>query len=796
MTRSIIVCEKSSQAKALRKALGNRYGEIYPARGHILRLKSPDETREEWAGQWKPGLLWPGHFYEKILDPKTRDLLNAIKSAARDADQIIIATDCDREGQLIGGEIVDYLGFRGKVFRAMFNAEDPKSLQTAFSKLKPNEEYRNLYMAGQAREQADQASNLSLTRTATALFKEPGSKGAIGIGRVKTPVLGIVCKRELEIENFKPEDLYEIDARVSVKAGSIVLSCAKMPASLLREEAKAAEADDEEDDLAEGEEALADAESYTDRIKRKDLAEALAGAVTGYRGPLGAKAEHKKQGPPKLFDLTGLQAACSSRWGWSGDKTLKVAQALYDAPRTLLTYPRAESTYLPEANLSDVPALSAALLRLPGLSAHRDLLSDPKPRRGASGHFSDAKLAGSSHHAIIPNINAAENFARYVPQLEGDEARLFDLVARQYLAALAPDYEYRQTTVTMPFDWKGHKWDFRTSGSVPLIRGWKEILGGGTKKGEEVELCPVKNGEVGAVARAEIRTVTTRPPSRYTEGALIKAMKEAWRLVPPEKKELRAKLKETTGIGTPATRGPVVAGLFSQGQLETKGKSIKPTAGGLELYKFLMSVAPSVVDPARTAVWETLFSMVEQGKLTADQAVKKILEETSKAIDSLTSKGENVSFAVGGKSKPTPKMADLAKKVADRKGIKLPRGVLTNSAICRQFLDDNLPKREPGQAAGTFPPSDKQLAFAQRISDAVGVAIPEAAKVSSKDLSAWIDANNKKMPPRAPSEKQLDFARKLAKENGIDLPAAVQSDMKACSSFIDAHMGKAKKERA
>lgn len=793
MSRSVVICEKPSQARALKAALGSRFGDVLPACGHLLTLKEPDDVREDWK-TWSSGLLWPGKFYDKKVVPDTRKYLDAIKSAVRDAEQVIIATDCDREGQLIGDEIVEFLGFRGKVMRAIFNAEDPKSLQDAFGRLKPNSEYRGLYDSGQAREQADQITNLSLTRTATVTLKEPGAKGAIGIGRVKTPVLGIVCKRELEILNFKPQDLFEIDAAVKVAAGTLTLSCARLPASLMKEQ-DGPGVEEEKEELHEDDAALEEVEPLRGRIQDKAMAEALRAAVTGYRGPVRSKAERRKQAPPKLFDLTALQSAASARFGWSGDKTLSVAQALY-SERTLITYPRGEAKYLPENNINDIPRLVPALIGLPDYASHAPLVRQPTVRKGKSGHFSDKALEGMSHYAIIPNVNTADSFRKVVPQLSPDEARLFDMIVRQYLAALAPDHEYRQTTVNMPYAWKGHDWDFRASGRVPLVPGWKALFGGGSRDAdEEPELPEVKDGEPGDVLSAKLRTVTTKPPARYTEGSLIRVMQEAWRLV--DDPRLRDRLKEAKGIGTPATRGDVVKGLMQQGQIVRKAKSVMPTEGGLKLYQVLMDVCPNVVDPGRTALWETLFDLVEKKQLNAQDAVLKILKSTEAEIERISRNASAAKIAIGKAGKPSEKMAAAAKMIADRKKISLPKGAMSDASICRKFLEEHLPPRDPNAAPGQpSAPSEKQLDLARSLAERSGKEIPKEALATARDLSTWIDAAMKAAPPRPPSEKQLAFAEKLAEEHGLDLPEAVRKDMKACSSFIDAQMGGSKSKSA
>lgn len=794
MGSSLVICEKPKQAKDIKAAVGTRFGEVLPAVGHLLTLKEPDDVRTEWAEKWSAELLWPGKFYEKKPVLATKKYLDAIRAAASRVDQIIIATDCDREGQLIGDEIIDFIGFRGKVLRAMFVAQDKKTLQQAFDNLTPNSQWRGLYMSGQAREQADQTTNLSLTRTATVTLKRPGSKGAIGIGRVKTPVLGIVCARELEIQNFKPQDMFEVDATTKVAAGSLVLSCSKLPKSLIKEQAAAQDdLEEEEEDLGEDGAALAEQENTSGRIMRRDIADGLRASVEGSTQPIRAKSERKKQGPPKLFDMTALQVAASSKLGWSGAKTLEVAQKLY-SERTIITYPRGEAKYLPENNIAEVPALCAALLGLPNLSGYRPLVATPQVRKGKSGHFCDAALNGMSHYAIIPNANMADSFARIVPELSQDETRLWDIISRQYLAALAPDHEYQQTVIEMTHAWKGHDWEFRTSGRVPLVPGWKMILGsaGAKDKDDGPELPAVKSGEAGSVTAAALRALTTKPPARYTEGSLLKVMQEAWRLVPDPAQ--RKRLKDAKGIGTPATRGDVLKGLIAQGQLIQKGKSLMPTEGGMKLYDVLMKVCPNVVDPARTAIWETLFDMVEKGTIDANAAVQKILAETTREIERIKQNAGVVSIEIGKAGKPTPKMIAAAKSVAERKGIKLPPKCTTDSGVCRSFLEAHLPKRDPNAPAGVYPPSEKQVQFAERISGEIGKPIPAEARASSKALSAWIDTHKPKGGSggggagRPPSEKQISFATKLAEENNVPLPDTVKKDMRACSEFIDKMM--------
>src|SRR6202045_2362034 len=440
---TLIITEKASQARDLRAALGPRFGQILPAEGHLLRLAEPEEVNPAWKS-WSCTVLKPDGLYptRPAAQGNKPAKLKAIAAALRTCDEVILATDCDREGQLIGQEILEHLGYRGRVRRALFTAQDPKTLQHAFARLKPNVELRPLYEAAVARQQADQIFNLSLTRTATKTLLTPGVRGVIGIGRVKTPTLAIVCLRELEIHNFRPEDYFEVVATATVESGSFLMRHA--PSAKMR-------------------------------IKERIRAEAIAKAADGHQGPLGVSIEEKRQAPPRLFDLPSLQKTCGQRWGWTADKTLAVAQELYDGDgKKLITYPRAEARYLSENQTSDVPAVVAALTRLRGFAQLE--IAPPVIRRGKSGHFCDRALEGVSHHAIVPNINVLDDLEIRLAHLSEDEKRLFALVCRSYLAAVMPDYEYRQTAVTMSVPVpENAAAEFRAVGRIPLRLGWKAV---------------------------------------------------------------------------------------------------------------------------------------------------------------------------------------------------------------------------------------------------------------------------------------------------------------------------------
>jgi len=602
MSDQIVITEKSSQARDVRAAVGSRYGQVLPAEGHLFDLIEPEDVEPAWK-RWTATLLRPEDLYatRPASGGNKASKLRAIRDALRTAKRVWLATDCDREGQLIGQEILEHYGYKGEVRRVMFTAQDPQTIRDAFARARPNAEHARLYAAAVARRQADQIYNLSLTRTATVTLAR-GARGAsavIGVGRVKTPTLAIVCRRELEIRRFVPQAYFEIVATAQVEAGQFRMR-------------HAPEA----------------------RILKRADAEAIAALAQGFAGPLAVEVADKRQGPPRLHDLPSLQRLCGSRFGWSAAKTLEVAQALYDGQgKKVITYPRAETRYLPENLIADVPRIVA------GLRVGRAFSAVPVPeppliRRGPSGAFHDKGLAGASHHAIIPNANTVDDLPAIWPRLSGDERRLFDVIARAYLAAMMPDYRYRQTTATL--DVHGHA--FRATGRQPIELGWRAAFPQwrpAEETGEGAQSLPVlRHGEAARLTDAEVEDKETRPPPRYNEGTLVEAMQSAWRFVDDE--ALRERLREAKGIGTPATRAEIIRGLKAQDFLTLDGKHVVPTERGLALFGILEQADPALVDPGVTAQLELLLDEVLVGRQEMLGAIDAVCAQASRSIGRLT----------------------------------------------------------------------------------------------------------------------------------------------------------------
>ena len=546
MADQIVITEKSSQAKDVRAAVGSRYGEILPAEGHLFDLLEPEDVVPAWK-RWSPILLRPEGLYgtRPAEGGNKAAKLRAIREALRTAKRVWLATDCDREGQLIGQEILEHYEYRGQVMRVLFTAQDAQTIRDAFGREKPNSEYARLYAAAVARRQADQIYNLSLTRTATVILGQ-GARRVIGVGRVKTPTLAIVCKRELEIRNSCHSPILKLS-----------------PPRRLR----------------------------------------VANSRCGTRRRIGLSGARLRKKLPMRLGTSRARLPCASRISGRGRPSCTIClpcrnyaargsvgrparrsrwrRSSMTARAKIITYPRAEVRYLPQSLMSDVPRIVAGL-RVGELFGAIPVPEPPVIRRGASGTFYDKGLEGASHHAVIPNVNTIDKLRQVWSRLSFDEKKLFDTIARAYLAALMPDFRYRQTTAR--FDVRG--FEFRASGRQPIALGWRAAFPDwqpADEKGDEAQLLPsLGNGEIAQLHNPEIEDKETRPPPRYNEGTLIEAMQNAWRFVDDE--VLRERLKEAKGIGTPATRAEIIGGLKKQGFLIAEGKHIVPTEAGLSLF--------------------------------------------------------------------------------------------------------------------------------------------------------------------------------------------------------------------
>lgn len=791
--KSIIITEKANQVGPIRAAVGDSYGQILSLSGHVMRLKTPEEMREEWAGRWTDALLWPGDIYPTVVsdEPKYRDLFAKVKAAIRGCERVILATDPDRQGQLIGREVLDFLGWDGPTFWARVTAVDPESVRKAFREMRPNSNYDGLYDAGRARQQCDQVANLTMTRSATSILVPPGMKGVIGVGRVKTPTLAILWRRELEIMNFRPETLFSVDADFGFQGMSVTLRCDDLPVSVLK--ADGSEGEDDDEDAEDVSDAVAGAENTRGKIRDRALADGLAASVRGSSGPLSVESKRAREAPPKLFDMTALQVLAGRRFGFSPERTLEIAQSLYDRHQ-VLTYPRSERPVLPEADKANVPVLIGALMGVGDYGARfSHLLGQPQTR---AIHYTTKEL---EHYAIVPNASVAKEFPRRLAGLDADERKIFDLVARRYLAAHAPDHEYLRTTMRYAHSWSpsgpAHEWVFRAGGRVSTFEGWREIEGvaapaagkapapaaGGDP---DTGLPRIPDGSVGTIADSRVVSRETKPPSRYTESDVVGLMKSCWRLVSdPQKRKI---LKNVEGIGTTATRAKIVSNMRKQGQAEVKGGKLVPTAAGMRICEILHKVNPDLLDPVRTAVWEEMLARVEAGTMNMMDVIMRVVKATE--VDLVKLRASKGSVEIGKAVKPDEKVLWVAKKVTETTGKSPPPEALKTRSSLLRWIDETRLRDAAGEPV-PFPTSaatEKQVAMMRTLAEKIGRQPPREAMESAKAASEWIDAARAEAPP---SEPMLRAVAAIERSTGVDAPPEVHASMAACSAWLDKAKG-------
>lgn len=752
---SVVICEKPSQAKRIRSVIGDEHGKVLSARGHLLRLQQPGEVKPEWQKWTDDVLVPPDGTYAFVSDggDGKQQLLDDIGAALKTATRVIIATDTDREGQLIGEAIVRHFNFGGEVMRAWWKTEDELAFRNAFSNLQSNDNYRPLYESGLARVQIDQIFNLSLTRVATNRLRPPGWRMAIGIGRVKTPTLGIVCKRELEIRDFVSQDYYEVSAKVPAENGSVTLW-----------------------HRPRGE----------TRLFERDLAERIRQAAADYKGPIAVSSERKRALPPKPLDLTALQKLAGP-WGWSASKVLDITQSLYET-HTLVTYPRAESRYLPENIADEAPVLLDGLRTIEGFAGF--VPEQAVIRNGKSGTYSNIGLNGAPHHAIIPNVNVAGDFAERYAKLNDSERKLFDAIARAWLAAVSPDHEFDETVMEVDVPVGAQNFCFGVKGRVVVTPGWKAVFSAREEddaenevdEGENGQLPVIANGAIVSVDEAKVHIKKTEPPKRYTEGELPAVMQAAWKFV--EDVQERERLKETNGIGTTATRASIIEGLKEQKFLEIAKGKIVPTELGLAFYDIIVKAASELVDPGATARLEEQLNAIYRKEAVASAVIEEGIERTTRLVAALIeASANNADSALNNISRPpSPAMLKAAKDKAKRDGVKLPEDATESFDACRAFLG---PMRAEGQG-----PSEKQIAFAKKLAESGGLELPDDVLADSRKLADWIDQTTKARGLASASAKQMEWINKLVGDGAKPpkgYPDAVNSN--DAKKFLDDAFG-------
>lgn len=595
MGRIVVLAEKPSVGRDIARVLGcresgkgflrnNQYTVTW-AVGHLVTLCEPDEIDDRYK-RWNAADLpiLPLSIPLKVIRA-SRDQYEIVRSliCADETDNLICATDAGREGELIFRYIYQKSGCKKPFSRLWINSMTDEAISEGFRTIQPGAKYDGLYRSAQCRSQADWLVGMNATRAFTLRYDT-----LLSVGRVQTPTLAILVKRRQEIEQFKPESYSTLTA-----------------------------------DFGDYKGVWFDARQENDtRIASAEKARIIAASVKGQMGTvITAETTKKREPPPQLYDLTSLQRDANRLLGFTADKTLKVAQSLYET-RKALTYPRTDSRYLPP---DMIPKVVATMRLLP--ESYQSLVPGALPggKLPVSKRTVDESKV-TDHHALIPTAN------RVRPEtFTDDERQLYDLVARRMLAAFYPNYEYDATRIITRVD--GHT--FRTTGRVVTQNGWKDVPPlaappkGGKKKNKaadeeyQVVLPPLRRGNTRTVVDTAIREDVTKPPAQHNDASLLSAMENAGREISDE--EIARQMKGS-GIGTPATRAAIIERLLQVGYAVRKGKNLQATDKGMQL----IAIMPTeIASPATTGKWELALEQIAQGKQDPERFMDGIRKLTT-----------------------------------------------------------------------------------------------------------------------------------------------------------------------
>src|ERR671917_286525 len=592
----LVVAEKPSVARDLANALGSHRREkgvlagdgwtVTWAIGHLAGLAPPDAYGEEYK-RWRLESLpiVPEKFKVKV-NAKTREQFGVVKSLMRSAPvtEVVNACDAGREGELIFSYLYELSGCKKPVRRLWVSSLTPEAMREGFASLREGVAMKPLEDAARSRGEADWIVGMNATRAYSTKFGHPGN--VLSVGRVQTPTLKLLVDREQEIENFKPEKFWTVYARFAREEASYDGVWFK---------------------------------NKQNRLKEREAAEKIAEKVRGGTGVVekaGKKTATEK--PQLLYDLTELQRNANAKFGFTAERTLRVAQSLYEE-RKLITYPRTSSRYLSKDIVGGLKRRIEAAGALPSLTPFAETLLGLSRLPVNKRVVDDAKV--TDHHAIVPTGKKLSG------DLPSDEARVYDLVARRFLAVFFPPARFENTTVVTEV--RGET--FLSKGRVVLEAGWRAPYPdgvGGKKEKEPPVLPPIAVDQEWSVAKVGVKEGETKPPPRYSESALLGAMETAGKFV--EDEELRQAMKDS-GLGTPATRAAIIERLIGVGYVEREKKALVPTQKGRSLVA-LLGDGP-LGSPELTARWEERLAKMEKGAERRPDFMEDINPLTTSLVD-------------------------------------------------------------------------------------------------------------------------------------------------------------------
>ncbi|HDR7384103.1 DNA topoisomerase III [Bacillus toyonensis] len=599
MSKSVVIAEKPSVARDIARVLkcdkkGNGYLEgskyiVTWALGHLVTLADPesyDVKYKKWNLEDLPML--PERLKLTVIK-QTGKQFNAVKSQLlrKDVNEIIVATDAGREGELVARWIIDKVKLNKPIKRLWISSVTDKAIKDGFANLKPGKAYDNLYASAVARSEADWYIGLNATRALTTRFN-----AQLNCGRVQTPTVAMIASREDEIKNFKAQTYYGIEAQTTDKL------------KLTWQDAN-------------GNSRGFNKEKIDGIVKNLDKQNATVVEIDK---------KQKKSFSPGLYDLTELQRDANKKFGYSAKETLNIMQKLYEQHK-VLTYPRTDSRYIS----SDIVGTLPERLKACGVGEYRPLAHKvlQKPIKPNKSFVDDSKV--SDHHAIIPTEGYV-NFSSFTDK----ERKIYDLVVKRFLAVLFPAFEYEQLTLRT----KVGNETFIARGKTVLHAGWKEIYENRfedddvTDDVKEQLLPHIEKGDTLAVKLIMQTSGQTKPPARFNEATLLSAMENPTKYMDTQNKQLADTLKSTGGLGTVATRADIIDKLFNSFLLEKRGKDIHITSKGRQL---LDLVPEELKSPTLTGEWEQKLEAIAKGKLKKEVFISEMKNYTKEIVSEIKS---------------------------------------------------------------------------------------------------------------------------------------------------------------
>ncbi|MGB0944993.1 MAG: DNA topoisomerase III [Marinomonas sp.] len=603
--------------------------------GHLLEQAEPDAYNpvyKSWQLDHLPIVPETWQWQEKS---KTRKQLNVLKKLIKKSSQLVHAGDPDREGQLLVDEVIHYLKVskakQDNIQRLLISDLTPSAVKKSLGQLRPNKEFSALSRSALARARADWLHGINLTRAYTIKGKQGGYQGVLSIGRVQTPILGLVVKRDAERENFTPKDFFQVLANIETPKNEA------FKAKWIPSEACAPHMDSE------------------GRVLNKALAENVIKRIQGQDAKVHqAQYKNKRQAPPLPYSLSSLQIDAAKAFSMSAQQVLDTCQALYERHQ-LITYPRSDSRYLPNEQFKDAPGVINSLRN--NLPQWQDKLNKANTSQRSKA-WNDKEV--QAHHAIIPTAKQAN-----IDGLSQSEKKLYELIARQYLMQFYPHYEYLDSFIELII--AGGL--FRSKGHTSLSQGWKALLPEKKKDEEEGNILPkVAIGDVLFCHKGELISKVTTPPPAFTDASLLAAMTGISRYV--KQADIKAILKETDGLGTEATRAGIIELLFRRNFLKRQGKNIISTETGRALIK---SLPESLITPDMTAKWEAGLNDICQGSGSYLNFMDELQTNLVQLIEQAKTTNVEVFATLPSPSKKPYKKKSTYRKKAGAKYTKKPK---------------------------------------------------------------------------------------------------------------------------